>query len=101
MDTAQHDDVGVGLTGLLRQPQGVTRIVRDAMVDLGRLIVVGEENRVALHFELVDEGDVGRVYRPLRFRNDVLDALVDRRRRRGDLGRICGNLRHNHLYLCS
>src|SRR5581483_6410288 len=49
------------------------------MKDLRRLVVMGEDHRVALDLELVDRLDRGRHQRPLDRRDDALDALIKMR----------------------
>ena len=47
VDAGQHDDVGVGLRPLLGQGQRVAHDVGDAVEDLRRLVVVGQDDGVA------------------------------------------------------
>ena len=77
VDAGQHDHLGVRLRPLLRQGQRVAHEVGDAVKDLRRLVVVGEDDGVPLPFELVDGGDVGSVDRPLQVRDHRAHLLVD------------------------
>ena len=47
MDAAEDDHVGVGGGGLAREPERVAHEVGDVL-DLGQLVVVREDHRVAL-----------------------------------------------------
>ena len=47
------------------------------MVDLRRLVVVGQDDRVALPLEPLDLGDVGGVEVPLDLGHDPANALVE------------------------
>ena len=53
MDAAKEDDVGVGLRGLIAQAQRVADEIRDVL-DLGHLVIVREDDGVALPFQLRD-----------------------------------------------
>ena len=55
MDAGEDDELGVGLGGLPRQAERVADEVRDVL-DLGALVVVREDDRVALGSELADLG---------------------------------------------
>src|SRR5262249_38396385 len=57
--------------------QRVADEVRDAVVDLGSLVVVRQDHRVALLLQRVDGGHIGREERPLDRRHHVRDALVE------------------------
>ena len=87
MHAALHDHLGVGRRRELGELQAVAHIVGDAMVDLGRLIIMREDDGAALFLELVDRLHVRRVERPFDGRHDPGDALIEMRRRRLDLGR--------------
>ena len=67
MHAAEHDDVGLGVPGGLGQLQGVTDEVGE-ILDLGLLVVVGQDDGVALLAQPLDRveqrvalGDVGRL----------------------------------------
>ena len=92
---AQHDDVGIRFAGLLRQAQGIPRIVGHAVINLGRLVIVGQDYRVALNLQFIDERDVGGVYRPLDLGNDIPHQFVRGMCRRGHLGGIGESLHHD------
>ncbi len=53
MDAAEGDDVAVHALGRLGEGQGVAHEVRQVL-DLGLLVVVGQEHGVALALELAD-----------------------------------------------
>ena len=42
---------------------------------LGRLVVMAQDDGIMPAFELIDCGNIGRVYGPLDLRHDMLDAL--------------------------
>ncbi len=77
---ALDDDVGSGLRRLLRQAERIADEVGDAVVDLGRLVVVRQDDRVALALQALDRRDVRRVDRPLDLRHHPAQALA------GELG---------------
>ena len=78
--------VGVDLGGLARELERVADEIGDAVVDFRRLVVVRQDDRVALLLERVDRLDVGREERPLDRRDDGLDPLVEMRGLALDLG---------------
>jgi hypothetical protein len=45
------------------------------MENLGRLVIVREDDRVLFFLQLVDRRNVGRVNRPFDIGNDLFDAL--------------------------
>src|SRR5262249_52796296 len=81
-----HDDVGLHLGRLAGKLQRVADKVRDAVVDFRRLIVVRQDDGVALVLQRVDGGHIGREERPFDRGHDVLDALVEMRGLALDLG---------------
>ena len=76
MHAALHDDVGVDLAGLARKLQRVADEIGDAIVDFRRLVIVREDDGVALFLQRVDRLHIGRKDRPFDRRHDGLDALV-------------------------
>jgi hypothetical protein len=87
MDAALDDDLGVDLGRLLGELQRVADDVGDAVIDFRRLVVVRQDDGVALLFQPVDGGDIGCVDRPLDARDMVLDLLVEMLGLLGDLRR--------------
>ncbi len=94
MHAGEHDDIGVNARCLARQRQAVAYEVGDAVENLGRLVVMGEDNRIARALERKNGVDVAGEERPLDRRNDRLHALVERRRARKHVGHR-GLLQHN------
>ena len=74
VDAGQDDDVGIGLDGQLRQRQRVAREVGDAVEDLRRLVVVGQDDGVVLLLQLVDRSDVRGVEVPLDLGDDAASS---------------------------
>ena len=93
MHTALDDHFLIDHGRLARQLQRVALDVGNAMVDFRRLVIVRQNDRVALLLELVDPPDIGRMNRPFDGRNVVLDELIKRRSIAGDLVGI-GEIRH-------
>ena len=85
MHAALHDDVGVDLRRLARELERIADEVGDAVVDFRRLIIVRQDDGVALPLQLVDRLHIGREERPLDRRDDGLDALVEMRGLAADL----------------
>ncbi|MOA56860.1 hypothetical protein D3C78_1809260 [compost metagenome] len=75
MHARLDDDLGVRARGLLGQPQTVADIVADPVENLGRHIVVGQDDGVALLLQRVDLADQLRLFRPLQRRHQTLDLL--------------------------
>jgi hypothetical protein len=126
---ALDDDGGVDLRRLARELERIADEVGDAIVDFRRLIIVRQDDRVALRLERVDRLDVRREERPFDRGNDGSDARVERgglaldpgvpferghrqravsprrrggaavRRRRGTAGRGLEGLQHRHCDL--
>ncbi|MNR00828.1 hypothetical protein D3C85_1166160 [compost metagenome] len=69
------DHLGLGLRGLLGQTQAVADIVADAVENLGRHVVVGQDDGVALLLQRIDLADQLRLFRPLQRRHQTLDLL--------------------------
>ncbi len=82
---ALHDDVGVDLRRLARELERIADEVGDAVVDFRRLVVVRQDDGVALLLERVDRLHIGREERPLDRRDHGLDALVEMRGLAADL----------------
>ena len=64
MHAALDDDVGIDLGRLARELERVADEIGDAIVDFRRLVIVRQDDRVALLLERVDRLDVGREERP-------------------------------------
>src|SRR5437870_11937904 len=58
MDAGQHDPVGIGAGRLARQRQTVADDVGDSVENVGRLIIVRQDDRVALALETQERGDI-------------------------------------------
>ncbi len=58
MDTRQHDDISLGTRGLARERQAVADDVGDRVENVRGLIVVRQDDSVALLFEFQDRSDV-------------------------------------------
>ena len=72
---ARHDDnVGRGFGREPGQRERVARDVRDAMVDVRRHVVVGQNNRVALLLQLLDLFDQGLEDRDLDVGQNALEV---------------------------
>ena len=76
MHAAQHDDLGIGLGSLPGQRQRITREIGDAMEYFRRLVVVAQDDGLALALETQDGIDLGREGRPFECRNHALHPLV-------------------------
>ncbi len=88
MDAALNDDVGIDLGGFLGELQGIADDVGDAVKNLRCLVVVREDNRIALLLQPVDCCHIGRVDRPFDARDMMGDTLVEMLGLRRDLGRV-------------
>ena len=71
MHTTLHDNVGIHFGGSTRERQRITNEISNAMVNLGRLIVVRQQNCVLLTLQFINFCDIRRVHGPLDIRNDV------------------------------
>ena len=87
MHAGLHDDAGLGAGGFPGELQGIATDIADAGEDLGRHVVVGEDDRVAFALEAVDRVDERREQRPLNGGHAVADPLVKRGGFAFDLGR--------------
>jgi hypothetical protein len=88
MDARQHNDIGLGTRGLARERQAVADDVGDRVENVRRLIVVRQDDRVALLFEFQDRSDVIGEDRPFEWRDMPLDLPVELgKRQRGRGGR--------------
>src|SRR6185437_11476086 len=94
-----NDDLRIRSSCLARQGEAVADEVRDAVEDLGRHVVMAEDDRVLLALQRVDRGDGGRKRRPLDLRHDVRNLLIEPSRFAGDLG--CVSQPHPNLLLPS
>ena len=74
---ALNDDVRVRLGRLAGELERIPDHVGDAIVDFRRLIIVRQDDRVALALERVDRLHVGREEWPFDRRHHRLDALVE------------------------
>src|SRR5258708_39454990 len=79
MHAGEDDDFGVDLHRLARQRQAVADDVGDAVEDLRRLVVVGEDDGVARALQLEDGVDVAGEDWPLDRRDGVFSALIEGR----------------------
>ena len=88
MDAAQDNDLGVSLGCLTGEGQRVASEIRDPVEDLRRLVVVSQNDGVALTFELVNRRYIWSVNGPFDLRDDPPDALKYGRGCPSDLRRI-------------
>ena len=72
-----HDDRRLGLGRLDGKLQRVADEIGNAVVDLRRLVVMRQDDGVALFLQVVDRLHVRREERPLDRRHDGLDAVVE------------------------
>ena len=77
MHAGKHDDIGIALPRHAGEREAVADKVGDAVEDLRRLVVVGEDDGVALAFQPQDRIDVLRVGGPLERRNEAADAVIE------------------------
>ena len=77
MHAALDDDVGIDLGRLARELERIADEIGDAVVDFRRLVVVRQDDGVALLLERVDRLDVGREERPFDRGDDGPDAVVE------------------------
>ncbi len=78
MDATLDDGVGLDPRGLDRQLQAVAHDVGDPVIDLRRLVIVGEDDSVLLAFQLVDLEDQRRIERPFDLGDTVPDLFENR-----------------------
>ena len=64
MDAGQHDHIGIDGHRLARQSEAVADDIRDAVEDLGRLVVMRQDDGVAAALELEDRLDIPGEDRP-------------------------------------
>ena len=81
MHARLDDDLRLRARGLLGQTQAVADIVADPVEDLGRHIVVGQDDGVTLALEPVDLDDQLGLGRPLHRGDEIPDLVPDRRGR--------------------
>ena len=77
MDAGHDDDARLARRRLARQRQAVADDVGDAVEDLRRLVVVREDDRVALALEPQDRLDVGLEGRPFDRRDDAAHPVIE------------------------
>jgi hypothetical protein len=91
MDAGKHGHVGVGRDRLAGEREAVADNVRDGVENLGRLIVVRQDHRIARPFQREDRFDVARDQRLLGREQMPAYALIEvrewRRRQSGWGGR--------------
>ena len=66
VDAGEHDDVGIDLGGFARQQQAVADDVGDAVEDLRRLVIMRQDDGVALALQFEDGVDIVGEGRPIR-----------------------------------
>ncbi len=88
MDAALDDDVCLDQRRLTGELERVAADVGNAVIDFRRLVVVRQNDSVALFFQAIDPVDVRRMHRPFDRGNVVLHLFVEMRRRPGDRRRI-------------
>ena len=88
MHAGLDDDRRVRLSRFARELERVTAKVADAVENLGRHVIVREDDRVLGALHLIDGADQRRVGRPLDGGDDVLHALVERGSFGGDFRRV-------------
>ena len=77
VDAGEHDHIRIGACRLAGQCQAVTDDIGDGMENVGGLVVVREDDRIALLFELENRCDVIGQQGPFERRNMPFE-LVDR-----------------------
>src|SRR5665213_2871813 len=77
---------GFHLGGFDRELQRVSADIGNTMENLRRLVIVRQDDRIALSFQFVDRLDVRRHERPLDRRDHFLDPLIKMRGGTLDLG---------------
>ena len=80
MHAGQHDDIRFDRHRLAGKREAVADDVGDAVEDLRRLVVVRQDDGIALALEREDGIDVVRECRPLDGRDDPLHTVVKGRR---------------------
>ena len=89
MHAGEHDHIGVGARRLARQRQAVADDIGDGVEDVGSLIVVRQDDRVAFLLQLENRRDVVGQDRPFEGRNVPLDAPIQLRKRQCSPGSGC------------
>ena len=82
VDATQDDDVGVHPRRLPGEAEGIAPDVGDAVIDLGCLVVVRQDDSVAFPLPLGDGMDEGGVNRPLDLGDGGPEARAERLERR-------------------
>ena len=78
MHAGEHDHFGIDVLRLPGQLQTVADDVGHAVEDLGRLVVMRENDGIALALELQDGVDVVSEHRPFHGGDHPLNALIER-----------------------
>ena len=86
MDAGQDDHIGVGARRLARQCQAVADDVGDGVENVGRLVVVREDDGVALPLQPQDRIDVIGHHRPFEGRDVPLHTRVNLGQRQDGCG---------------
>src|SRR5205823_4164224 len=90
MYAREHDDLGLCLRGRTSEGQGVADDIGHTVIDLGRLIIMRQHDRVTLALELENRRHVRREERPLHRGNDALHLGVDLAEAAGKDGDVAG-----------
>ncbi|MNV68180.1 hypothetical protein D3C71_1610120 [compost metagenome] len=77
MNAALDDDFGIDLAGVPGKLQRIADDIGDAVENIRGLVIVRENDGVALLLQPVDGMNVWRIDRPLDRRNEVLHPLVE------------------------
>ncbi|MEY9781881.1 hypothetical protein ABIA23_003283 [Sinorhizobium fredii] len=85
---ALNDDLGVDLGSVAGELQRIADDVGNTVKNVRRLVVVRQDDGVALFLQPVDRMHVGCIGRPLECRNEVLDLLVEMLGLAGDRRRV-------------
>ena len=83
MHAGQHDDIGIDCHRLAGERQAVADDVGDAVEDLRRLVVVRQDDGIALPLQIEDGVDIIGEGRPFDGRDDPPHAVIERGRARG------------------
>ena len=97
MHAALNNNIGINERRLLGQIEAIAHHIGHAVINFRRLVIMCQNHRVTLFFQLIYGADIGRVYRPLNFRHDTAHFFIKRRCLAGHCGRI-GQIRHGQLF---